>query len=145
MKKSFLLLLCFWTVATLGQSQNKGTIKVVVYGLRNNTGQVGIRIFDKPNGFPAKREKAMKEIFVLPVNGEANFTIPDWAFGIYAIGSIHDENSNKEFDKNFIGIPKEGFGTSNNPKIIFGPPSFKSAAFTLNQPEITIKIKMVYF
>lgn len=145
MKKSFLLVLLLFSLTAFGQNQDKGTIKVVVYGLRNNNGQVGIRIFDKSDGFPSEREKAMKEVFVKPVNGEANFEIPNWLFGTYAIGSIHDENANKEFDKNFIGIPKEGFGTSNNPKIIFGPPPFKQASFTLNQTEMTLKIKMVYF
>lgn len=145
MKKLFLFLLPFLAIAAFGQSPNNGTIKVVVFGLRNNSGQVGIRIFDKPDGFPSERKKAMKEIFVKPVNGEATFEIPNWAFGTYAIGSIHDENSNKEFDKNFIGFPKEGFGTSNNPKMTFGPPSFKTASFSLSQSNLTIKIKMVYF
>ena len=145
MKKTFLFLLSFLAITAFGQNQNKGTIKVIVSGLRNNSGQVGIRIFDKADGFPSERAKAIKEIFVKPINGEATFEIQSWTFGTYAIGSIHDENSNKEFDKNFIGIPKEGFGTSNNPKMTFGPPSFKTASFSLNQSEMTIKIQMVYF
>lgn len=132
-------------ISAFGQNQNKGTIKVIVYGLRNNSGQVGIRIFNKGDGFPSEKSKAIKEIFVIPINGEAKFEIPNWTFGTYAIGSIHDENSNKEIDKNFIGIPKEGFGTSNNPKMTFGPPSFKNACFIFSQFELTIKIKMVYF
>ena len=145
MKKSFLFLLFFCAFVAYGQNQSKGTIKVVVEGLRNNTGQVGIRIFDKPDGFPTKPGNAIKEIFVNPINGQATFEIQGWPFGTYAIGSIHDENSNKEIDKNFFGIPKEGFGTSNNPKIVFGPPSFKEASFVFNEAEIFIKIKMVYF
>ena len=145
MKKSFLFLFIFSTLVVYGQNQYRGTIKVIVYGLRNNTGQVGIRIFDKSDGFPTKPEKAIEEIFVKPTNGQATFEITNWKYGTYAIGSIHDENSNKEIDKNFFGIPKEGFGTSNNPKIVFGPPSFKEASFAFNDTEIVIKIKMVYF
>ncbi|MDX2279788.1 MAG: DUF2141 domain-containing protein [Saprospiraceae bacterium] len=145
MKKTLLFLLAFGAMLSFGQSQNKGTIKVVVYGLRNNSGQVGIRIFNKPEGFPSDGAKVLKEIFVKPANGEATFELPNWSFGTYAIGSIHDENGNKDLDKNFIGIPKEGFGTSNNPNMTFGTPSFKTASFGLNQPESTVKIKMVYF
>lgn len=145
MKELFLFLLMLYSISGFGQNKNQGVIKVTVEGLRNNTGQVGIRIFDEEEGFPSDREKAVKEIFVKPINGQAGFEISGWDFGIYAIGAIHDENSNKEFDKNFFGIPSEGFGTSNNPKITFGPPSFKQASFNFNQSTLSLNIKMVYF
>ena len=29
---------------------------------------------------------------------------------------LHDENSNNKFDRIFVGIPKEGYGVTNNPK-----------------------------
>jgi uncharacterized protein (DUF2141 family) len=34
--------------------------------------------------------------------------------GNYAIAILDDENSNGELDRNFLGIPVEGFGFSNN-------------------------------
>jgi uncharacterized protein (DUF2141 family) len=45
--------------------------------------------------------------------------------------------------KTFIGLPMEGFGSSNNPAV-FGPPRFPAAAFDLrDSAEITIRL--VYF
>ena len=63
--------------------------------------------------------------------------------GDYAIAVIHDENGNKKLDT-FAGIPKEGFGFSNNPAILFGPPRFAAARFTLGGDAETQQVKMRY-
>lgn len=52
--------------------------------------------------------------------------------GSYAIAVIHDENGNSKLDT-FVGIPREGFGFSRNPKIRFGPPRFASAQFPIGE------------
>ncbi|EDN70701.1 conserved hypothetical protein, secreted [Beggiatoa sp. PS] len=59
----------------------------------------------------------------------------------YAVAAYHDTNGNEELDKNFFGIPKEGYGFSNNARSTFGPPSFEKAAFQL----ILEKNQMVSF
>ena len=51
--------------------------------------------------------------------------------GTYAIGLYIDANENEKMDTNFLGIPKEQFGFSNDAKGSFGPPSFESASFEL--------------
>ena len=65
--------------------------------------------------------------------------------GTYALALIHDENGNGKLDT-MMGIPKEGFGFSNNPAIRFGPPSFKSAevAVTSGQVDRTVKVKYLF-
>jgi uncharacterized protein (DUF2141 family) len=52
--------------------------------------------------------------------------------GIYAIGYYIDANENQKLDTNFVGVPKEEYGFSNNARGAFGPPSFESASFTLD-------------
>jgi len=72
------------------------------------------------------------------------YTFKDVPIGTYAIAIIHDTNSNGKLDKNFLGIPKEGYAFSNNVFGVLGlPPSFKDASFKLTGNE-TIKIKMEY-
>jgi len=41
-------------------------------------------------------------------------------------------------------MPKEGVGSSNNPKIHFGPPSFEQAQMKVKRGTTTTTIKMVY-
>ena len=49
--------------------------------------------------------------------------------GTYALVVLHDENMNGKVDTNWIGIPKEGYGFSNDAKASFSAPSFKDASF----------------
>ena len=70
---------------------------------------------------------------------KGKFELPD---GIYAIGLYVDSNKNEKLDTNFLGIPTEQFGFSNNAKGRFGPPSFESASFELDAfKEISINLK----
>ena len=38
--------------------------------------------------------------------------------GSYAVQVLHDENDNGKMDANFMGIPSEGYGFSNNPQVM---------------------------
>jgi hypothetical protein len=56
---------------------------------------------------------------------------------------VHDENGNSKMDM-AIFVPKEGFGFSRNPAIVTGPPKFKAAAFAIDAPEVSQRVKMKY-
>ena len=45
-------------------------------------------------------------------------------------------------DKDFLGMPTEQYGFSNNARGRFGPPPFARAAFTLNAPQMTVAIEL---
>ena len=47
--------------------------------------------------------------------------------GGYAIQAYHDENDNLTVDRNFLGLPNEAIGFSNNAPMRFGPPHFEDA------------------
>ena len=66
--------------------------------------------------------------------------------GKYAVSVIHDANKSKDLDKNKLGIPKEGFGFSNNVMGSMGPPPFERAQFDLTpgQKDLDIDVKMKY-
>ena len=52
-----------------------------------------------------------------------------------------DANENKKLDKNFIGIPKEQYGFSNNAMGAFSAPTFEQAKFiVLNKANQNIKL-----
>ncbi|MCP4088374.1 MAG: DUF2141 domain-containing protein [Gammaproteobacteria bacterium] len=62
--------------------------------------------------------------------------------GWFVIAVLHDADSNKEMATNALGIPKEGYGFSNNPKSYFGPPDFDKAAIYL-EPDETKQVLIV--
>ena len=71
-------------------------------------------------------------------NNEIYFYIPD---GNYAVTLFIDENNNQKLDTNFIGIPKEKYGFSNNAKGIMSAPKFEKVKFELKE-KVTQIIKL---
>jgi uncharacterized protein (DUF2141 family) len=114
-----------------------------VQGFRNHVGRLGVTVFNQPDGWPEENGKAFfHDSF--PISGDqtvARLTLPE---GRYAIAVLHDENSNHKLDRNFIGIPKEGFGFSNNPRVHLTAPAFDIAALPLACPTTEVSIQLIY-
>lgn len=106
-------------------------LEVIARGLRNEVGSALFAVFLEPAGFPGEGERAAY-VLEAPITGSevrVTFTdLPDRQ--PLAIAVLHDEDGDKRMATGFFGIPKEGFGVSNNPRILFGPPSFKDALLT---------------
>ncbi len=64
--------------------------------------------------------------------------------GRKSVRLFHDENGNGTLDTNFLGIPREGYGFSNNPRSRFGEPSLEDRLFEL-RADTTIRISLVYW
>jgi len=137
-----IILYCI-TFSYSGIAQNDSTVLiwVKVTDLRSNEGKVGITVFDSPDGFPGDDENAIfREYF--DINDQttvAEITIPP---GKYAIAVYHDEDENGDLKTNFIGMPKEGTGSSNNPKPRMGPPKYEDCEFDAGETQhLTIIMK----
>lgn len=57
--------------------------------------------------------------------------------GRYAIMAYHDADLNGKFDLRFGMFPTEGYGHSNNPKVM-GPPKFADSAFDVAAPKLRL-------
>lgn len=121
-----------------------GTIHVEVGGFRNNSGEARVNLYNSKDGFPSQPHKAFMTRVSRIENDEARVDFKDIPFGEYAIAVLHDENGNKKMDFNWLMMPKEGIGASNNPKGVFAPPGFDEARFRLDADEISVKIRMRY-
>lgn len=71
--------------------------------------------------------------------------VPGVPQGRYGAQIYHDKNNNGKVDRNFLGIPREGVGFSNDAKIVLKPPRFADAAFQYNGGAQTIRLKLRYF
>lgn len=102
------------------------TMTVVVKNVKEDVGTVRLAVYNSDDQF-MKKEIAATE--VKAVNGQAVAVFKNLGTGTYAISVMHDANDNKELDSNMFGVPKEGFGFSNDAMGMFGPPDFKKASF----------------
>jgi uncharacterized protein (DUF2141 family) len=123
-----------------------GTLAVQIEGLRNSEGTIHIGLFDGPAGFPQDTAAMVRSATrVLAEVGERVIRFEGLAYGEYAVAVLHDENASGAMDTNFLGIPKEGLGFSNNPRIVFGAPSFESCSVRFDEPEMALQLQMRYF
>ncbi len=120
-------------------------IHVKVLDIRNSTGTVACALFDSPEGFPVDFLRSATNIMVIKVRKtQARCDFEDIPPGTYALGVIHDENMNGKLDLNALGIPKEGYGFSNDAKGWFGGPSFDAASFRYDGRTLDLTIDMHY-
>lgn len=52
--------------------------------------------------------------------------------GKYAVSCFHDADNNAKLTTNFLGIPQERYGFSNNVRGKFGPPDLEDQLFQVN-------------
>ena len=128
------------------QTKDTTTLTVRVTGARNAKGKIGVTLFQDTKGFPDDTSRAIRQesAEIDPKTMSAQVTFKDVPQGTFAVAVLHDENGNGKMDKNFVGIPKEGYGASNNPKKKRRAPTFDEAKFSLNASEQAIEITLIY-
>jgi uncharacterized protein (DUF2141 family) len=120
------------------------SLGVSVTDLRNTKGHLRLGVFDQAKGFPRDREAAMLWKTMPADSREKTFAL-ELPPGRYAVVILHDENGNKKLDENFLGVPKEGYGVSNNPKPRFRAATFEEATFELDDSGAALTISIQYF
>ena len=126
------------------QGQARNLIHVGIVNLHNDRGQVLCEIFASADGFPKEPDKAIAKTQSSIKDSAATCDFAGIAHGTYAVSVFHDENGNGVLDTNFLGIPKEGVGASNDAKGSFGPPKFNDAKFNFPGGRLDLKITIAY-
>jgi uncharacterized protein (DUF2141 family) len=129
---------------TQARQSPSNLIHVEISGLRNGKGLVVCALFPSADGFPKNDAKALAHANSPVSNGHAVCEFPGVKEGTYAVSVFHDENSNGKLDTNFLGIPREGVGASNNAKGHFGPPKFDAASFHFSGGRLELRITITY-
>lgn len=121
-----LLLLC----GLLGfTSQEKHGLTVNIDGAIPGKGQAVLSVFSSADTYLKK--PLLGKTKPIDGQGRVSFQIDGLATGTYSVSVFYDEDEDGELKTNFLGIPKELVGFSNNAKGSFGPPSFEKTSFEL--------------
>jgi uncharacterized protein (DUF2141 family) len=118
-------------------------LQVTVNNIKGHKGNIIVGIYDSDENF---LKKPLDGKMVEASGDSIRVVFENLKPGKYAVSVLHDANKNKDMDQNKLGIPKEGFGFSNNVLGAMGPPSFKRAQIDLtpDQTDLDINIKMKY-
>lgn len=117
----------------------------LVHGFRNLKGQLLLAIFRTEDGFPNDVDHALF-YKAYPIEDEVvRVRLPRLEAGTYAVAVHHDEDGDFAMKKGLFGIPREGFGTSRDARVRFGPPKFEDARFELSRgQQVLLKIRVRY-
>jgi len=139
----FVLVLLTCTPHSFSQSPAKATLRVTFVGLHSGRGNLIMALGDEARGWP---KSSFLDSTLMKTNGEGDhmtIQVRSLDYGTYAISVIDDENENGDMDA-FMGIPREGYGFSNNPKVRMGAPDFDECSFQIDRPLVELRIHLNY-
>lgn len=139
MKKLILIIaIIFSGVITTNAQEETFDLTVKISGLNSDNGTLMVGVYNKKEDF---LNKQFKGDIVKIENKKSVVIFKNLPKGEYAVSFVHDENDNKKMDTNFLGIPKEDYGCSNNATGFMGPPKYDDAKFMLVENK-TIEIEI---
>lgn len=115
-------------------------LTVEVADIRVQAGQLKLAVVDSADGWDGKAKPVAAEALT-PGAATATFRFKDLPPGTYAVQVMHDENGNGKLDTNFVGMPTEGYGFSNNPRVM-RKPTWDEARFELGADGATVAIQL---
>jgi uncharacterized protein (DUF2141 family) len=141
--KVILAILLLYTSTNFSQSDsiNIGDLTILIVDLSDNEGTVRVALFNSEESYEKGTNPVVGEVLDIK-NKISKLTIENLSFGEYAVKCYHDKNNNGELDTNFLGIPQEDYGFSNNADGLFGPPPYNRAKFQFETKLKTISISL---
>ena len=115
-------------LASIGSQAQIANITLKVQGIEEAKGIMSIALFDNEEDYSSEENYAFAGDIPVKTK-DFTYVMSDIPYGTYAIKIFYDVDSNGEMKKNWIGMPKEPFGFSNDAKAKMGPPSFEKASF----------------
>ena len=118
-------------------------VTVQIRDTKRPEGSAGVALWAAAQGFPESIEHALETVYVPIDDGVASAVFEGLEPGAYAVTVYNDRNGNREFDKNWIGMPKESWGVSNDARPRLRAPRFDEAVFelTTGPNKVTIEIR----
>ncbi len=134
-----------FAVACIGaaNAQSPGRLSEAVSGVRNDNRSVRCGLYSSADGFrePGREMRGA----VAPIkNGQSSCAFSGIPAGTYAVAVFHAEHNEPRIETGLFGKPKQGYGFSNNPSSMFGPPSFNSAAFEYKGGNLSVPVQLSY-
>ncbi|EDM76090.1 hypothetical protein PPSIR1_41449 [Plesiocystis pacifica SIR-1] len=117
-------------------------IVLEVSELNNDAGRIVALLYTSATGFPRDTEACDDYRTAEISGGKARTSFSNLPAGTYAVLVFHDEDRNGKLKTNFIGMPKEGVGVTNNGS---GLPRFSKAKFEVSAgAAVTKKVRINY-
>jgi len=141
--KILVILLLVITITPFAAAQD---LTISIEGIKpGQGGKLFVGVYDAEGTFAKVGEEVKGAYIEISDQKAATVEIKDLPTGTYSVSVFHDKNRNDKLDTGWLGIPKEGYGFSNNIYGRFSIPSFKETNFsTTDNGNKKLSIKMIY-
>jgi uncharacterized protein (DUF2141 family) len=109
---------------------NPASLTVLVTGIRSDEGKLRFALYNSPETFT---DNPLRGAAKLIERGRAIWQLTDLEPGPYALAVYHDENNDDRFNRNFLGVPTEDYGFSNNARPRLRAPPWNRVVFEVNR------------
>lgn len=114
-------------------------LTVSLHDARTQDGRFQVALVDAGGYAGSAAPVAAREL--APAGAVTRVTFDGVPAGRYALMVIHDENGNGTLDTNLVGMPVEGYGFSNNPRVM-RKPTFEEAAFDVGADALALDVSI---
>ena len=123
--------------------EGASSVRLEVSTFRSAKGTLNCRLFQDAASFPDG--DGLRTVRSGISSNHATCVFDDLQPGTYAVAVVHDENGNGRLDKNFLGLPTEGYGVSNNRTYAASSPKWEESRFTVTPREpLVLKVTLRY-
>jgi uncharacterized protein (DUF2141 family) len=119
-------------------------LTIVVTNIQKDDGEIFLGLFaNSPSDFPKTIVQGLNASAKnRDAQGRISLVFRSLPPGDYAVSAYQDLNGDKKLTTNFLKLPVEPYGFSNNARGTMGPPSFKDAAIKLGEENLTVELEI---
>lgn len=133
------------TVLFILQQQVAAQSKIIadITNFESDKGVCRACLFNSSSSFKGESGSPLQCVQVTISSKRSQIQFENVPTGTYAIFLFHDANQNNKMDKNFMGIPKEGYGASKNNLPFASAPTFTGNKFSVGEgTTVRLSIKL---
>ena len=139
--RSIITLIAIATLA-FASVTNAATLTVNITDVTKAVGKMAVKLVASSDAYDGKAKATAAQMLDVKSIEPISMTFTDLKPGTYSVMVMQDENSNGQLDSNILGIPKEGYGFSNNPRVMRRP-SFDETKFEVKGADLAITIELL--
>ena len=122
-----------------------GELAVTITGIKKPNGTIVVTLKNSEAAWNSDADSVAVQLIPaqkgVQAQGQITLNFGDLPAGSYAVMVLHDENDNRRMDTGLMGIPSEGYGFSNNPRVM-RKPYFSETKFDVGATNSNITIRL---
>ena len=119
------------------------SVAVTVNKVRPGKGMLHVTLVNKEQFLLRRKlKKPLMKSIVKTLGTSVQYEFKDVPPGDYAVQVLQDFDGNGDMTDNWLGLPKEPWGMSNNPPVGLGGPKWERAKFTVTESSEVVKVSI---